>query len=254
LLSTGDTGEGGGAGREVGSAADWAFDQLRGLIVQGDLAPGARITEEALCTRLAVSRTPLRDALRRLEMAGLIVRQRNRSLRVADLSLDEMVRLSMLRDALEGTMARHVARRYAAGEVHLDRLDGLVEEMAAVEPERGLGLLLRLGEQFHRELRAASGDPFGARLLDQVLLSFERYRHLIRRDTARARDLAIEHAAIMAAIRSGDADAAEAAIRRHLCNARAVYARRLAAVPAGGEDAPALPQEGIEKGASWSIS
>ena len=66
-----------------GGAADWAFEQLRSRIVAGDLKPGEKLIEATLAESIQVSRTPLREAINRLEMMGLLVRQRNRSVQVA---------------------------------------------------------------------------------------------------------------------------------------------------------------------------
>lgn len=127
----------GGSASNARSASEWAFSVIFQKIVDGRLKAGQHVTEETLSRDVAVSRTPLRDAIRRLEMTGLLVRRQNRGLRVADLSLEEMIRLSLLREALEDLLVRHVTERYAAGEISLSSLEELVSQMEAIDPERG---------------------------------------------------------------------------------------------------------------------
>lgn len=210
------------------SASEYAFKRLLESIGDGSLAAGAKITEMQLSELVGVSRTPLRDAVRRLEDAGVLVRSAGRGLRVASMSLEEMLRLSRLREALEGLLVRYVAERQASSKISLSRLEQIVRDMQAVDPETGLPLLLRLGWDFHREISVLSGDPLAVRMLEQVMISFERYRHLID-SQQRPYEIVQEHVAILDAIRAGDGDAAEGLIRKHLQQARALYSAHFAA-------------------------
>lgn len=214
-------------GTNSASASDWALERLYQGILAQELLPETRLTEAALSEWAEVSRTPLRDALQRLEMAGIVSRQRNRSIRINPLSMDEMERLSMLREVLEGLLVRRVAMRNKRGEVSLSRLEAIAEEMSAVDRGKGIDLLLRLGLEFHRELSRLAGDPMASRMVEQVLLSFERYRHLLDRPDDRSVEILLEHKAIIDAIRAGDESAAERLMHEHLSNARTVYAKRL---------------------------
>lgn len=221
-------------GTEPASASEWAFERLYQGIISQELSSDMRLTEAALSEWTGVSRTPLRDALQRLEMAGIVSRQRNRSIRIHPLSMDEMERLSMLREVLEGLLVRRVTMRSERGEISLEGLEAIVEEMAAVDRDRGIALLLRLGREFHRKLSDLAGDPMASRMLEQVLLSFERYRHLIDRPgdpsaQKRSARILVEHRAILDAIRAGDGESAEKLMHEHLANARAVYTESLSA-------------------------
>ena len=217
-----------GQGTKPASAADWALEQLYGAILSRRLSPETRVTEAALSEWAGVSRTPLRDAIQRLEMAGIVSRQRNRSIRINPLSMDEMERLSMLREVLEGLIVRRVAMRNKRGEISLDRLEAIVDEMSAVDRDRGIDLLLRLGLEFHRELGRLADDPMTSRMVDQVMLSFDRYRNLLDHHEIRAIEILVEHREIINAIRAGDGIGAEKLMHKHLENARAEYAKRLA--------------------------
>lgn len=209
------------------TAADWAFEQLFRGILDGEISASARLTEAALSEKIGVSRTPLRDALQRLELAGIVSRQRNRTIKINPPSLEEMERLSMLREVLEGLLVRRVAIRLARGEIAIGHLEEIVEQMAAVARSRNITLQLRLGREFHNEMARLSRDPMATRMLEQVMLSFERYRHLVDNLERRASEIADEHETIVNAIRNAKPEEAEALMRQHLTNARAIYAERL---------------------------
>lgn len=205
------------------SASDWAFDQLFRGILAGEITDRMRLTEATLSEQIGVSRTPLRDALQRLEMAGIVSRMRNRSIRINPPSLEEMERLSMLREVLEGLLVRRVAIGHAHGEIQLTRLREIVQQMTAVEDHTSITLQLRLGQEFHAEIASLAGDPLAARMLQQVMLSFERYRHLVDNLHQRGPQIAAEHRAVLEAIVTSSPEEAEARMRQHLATARALY-------------------------------
>ena len=204
------------------TAAEVVFRQLLGAIISGDLPAGTIETEERLALRYQVSRTPLRDAIRRLEGLRLFKREA-RGLRVPPLTMGEMYDLSATREVLEGLLASSAADRVGRGMAQVDRL----REIHALHIRvLGIGdpaLTLSVGYDFHEELRRLSGNESAAACHEQVLFGFERYRHLARGVPERHGRIAEEHAAILAAVEAGQAAAAEAAMRRHIAAGRSVY-------------------------------
>ena len=93
-----------------GSRPEQVYLRLRDLIVQGLLAPGSRVVETEVASRLGVSRTPVREALQRLQQRGLLVLGSGRGLVVAHLSQQQVVELYAMREILEGSAARFAAR------------------------------------------------------------------------------------------------------------------------------------------------
>lgn len=203
--------------------AEVTFRRLLRLITSGEVPPGADVTEERLAVDLQVSRTPLRDAIRRLESLGILARRANRTLIVPPLSLEEVEDLSLSREALEVLVVRRVARRVRAGEADLSRLEEMHERVRSLAPLRDGRFSLEAGMAFHRELYRLANAPTAIGLLDQVVLRLERYRRLLAGDAERGLGVAREHEAIVAAIRRGDEAAAERAMRDHLLAARQVY-------------------------------
>lgn len=214
--------------RATTSAAEFAFQHVWRAISHGAIAPGSTVTEEGLAAGIFVSRTPLRDAIRRLETLGLLIREPSRGLRVAQLTMRDMLDLSATREALEALFAGCAARRVAAGEADLTRLRAIHERLRAVRAIGDADLALAVGIDFHEELRSLA-DNRPARLLhEQVLLAFERYRYLTRQAPARPEGVLDEHAGILEALEAGDAEAAEARMRSHIAAGRTLYAEVLA--------------------------
>lgn len=210
------------------TATEMVFRQLLGAITSGDLAADVVETEERLAARYNVSRTPLRDAVRRLEQLRLLVRD-PRGLRVPPLSMEEMHDLSATREVLEGLLASSAAGRVARGAADTTRLCAIHARHMRVLAVGDAELMLAVGFDFHEELRRLSGNASAVACHEQVLLGFERYRHLARGVPERHGRIAEEHTEILAAIEAGNGTAAETAMRRHIAAGRAVYVSVLTA-------------------------
>ncbi len=214
------------------SAPDLAFRSLWQMISQGTIAPGTLLTEERLAASLSISRTPLREAVRRLEDLGLVEREASRGLRVTPLSMQEMLDLSATRAAIEGELAAGAARRVASGEASLARLEAIHDRLQRVIRVRDTELSLALGVEFHAEIRHLAANRSAGRFHEQLLLAFERYRSLAALTPGRPELIFAEHDAILAALRDGDSAAAQTLMHRHIAQARDVYARILS-IPLG---------------------
>lgn len=205
------------------TAAELVFRQLLNAITSGELAADAVETEERLASRYNVSRTPLRDAIRRLEQLRLFTREPGRGLRVPPLSMEEMHDLSATREVLEGLLASAAADRVARGLTDPRRLRDIHARHIRVLNIGDAELTLAVGYDFHEELRRLSGNASAAACHEQILLSFERYRHLARGVPERHGRIAEEHTDILAAIEAGQAQSAETAMRRHIAAGREIY-------------------------------
>lgn len=208
--------------------ADSVFQILRKAILEGKLAPGERLLEQELSRELNVSRTPLREAIRSLESAGLVIREPNRTARVAPLYIEEMIELSTVREVLEGLAARELAARVARGAVSLEILEQTLLRMEALLQAGDAFGVLELGGLFHRQLHALSGHRKCAEYLEKVIAAFERYRFLVRDDPVRERTLITEHRAILERIAAADPQGAEEVMRAHIRTAREWYTSHLA--------------------------
>ncbi len=145
---------------EPQKAADLAYLALRDAILSGELAPRARVTETALAERLALSRTPVRDAIRRLTMEGFLSRVRGEGLRVVGLQPDEVEQIFQIRLMLEPFAARRAARFATAGQIA--ELRALADEMEAITPPADDEQRKRLPERnarFHNLVMEAARSP-----------------------------------------------------------------------------------------------
>lgn len=206
------------------SAPEWAFQEVWGRIVRGEIAVGERVTEESLAETLEISRTPLREAILRLQEIGFLERRRNRALCVTPMSAEEAEELTLIRERLEGLAARLAARNRDSHPELVAQTVRHVEQMKALQGAgAGPDPVLRLGDEFHSAVVRLSGSQRLPAMLSQVYLAIERYRYLLNENHDRAAELATEHERIIRAIAAGDEDAAEAAIRAHIAHSRQLY-------------------------------
>jgi DNA-binding GntR family transcriptional regulator len=206
--------------------ADRVFEQIVDAIVQGRIAPGETINEVNLATHLGVSRAPLREAISRLEAKGLLQRMAHLGARVVDLKPRDLEELFAIREGLEGMAARLAAA--AMSEADLVQLqESLEAHRRQPDVASGTAYYQPGGDQdFHFRIARASNNRRLFRLLCEDMYSLMRvYRFRSSATPGRARQAYREHQDILAALARRDADAAEAAMRRHIrlswCNTRA---------------------------------
>lgn len=201
---------------QAASVASLVYERIRALILAGDTPPGTRLGQEELAAQLGVSRTPVREALRRLVGEGLVEFRDQRGFRVADLALDDVVRRLEVRLILEPGGARLAAARrtdddLAALQATIDR-ELVATDVAAVHDA---------SRDFHVALAAASHNRELVLTLEGLWLSEVGRRLLAARtmeDGWQHTD-ADEHTAILAAVRDRDGARAERLTRAHVRDA-----------------------------------
>jgi DNA-binding GntR family transcriptional regulator len=199
---------------EIASVVDQVYLALRERIVSGALSRGSRVHQEEVASELGVSRTPVREALRRLAAEGLVEMHTNRGARVADIDRGGMRAAYEARLVLEPGAARLAAARQPP--------EPLARMAAAIaEQRRALRSVSRSFEAnraFHLALIAAAGNEFllrFAELLWVARIGAAIYERQLRAQGRLLLDIA-EHERILAAVRAGDARKAETLVRRHL--------------------------------------
>ena len=207
------------------------YDRLQQLIVRGRLLPGARLTETGVAERLGVSRTPAREALHRLQQDGLLVpatapvasSSRTR-LVVAPLQREEMVELYHIAAALEGIAVRLLARQTA--DTRRDIVAELQERnerfaTAARRPlvQRNLDELFECHQAFHASIIERGAGTQLQRQLAVIRPLVDRYEWFYAPLAGSDLEVSVnEHAAVVQALRAGDPDAAELALRANWWN------------------------------------
>jgi DNA-binding GntR family transcriptional regulator len=204
--------------------ADELYDHLRDAIIRGELAPSERVTEEVVASRANVSRTPVREALHRLEIDGLI-RTSPRGTTVVEFTAEELAQACVVRDHLEGLAARLAASQRT--DLDLVMLDELTTEFeAAIGGD--VARIIDLNHDFHDVVWDAARNSFLKRQLELVRSLIERRDSTTLGTEDRQRAALAEHRAIVAALRVSDVDAAEVAALEHFhrASARRVLAKR----------------------------
>ncbi len=195
-----------------GGTVDAAYWAIRDALRTGVITPGDRLIELDLAAALGMSRTPIREALRRLEVERLIENGPRRGFVVPTATIEDLVEIFEIREVLEGLAARRAAQRMGPAEVAaLAEAVGRMEQALDADDLTGLS---EASARFHRLLR--SGSKHG-RLPALIALLGDSYRSLGALELAPERvDAAVaEHRAIVAAISGHDGEAAERLTREH---------------------------------------
>lgn len=215
------------------------YEQLRGSIVALKLSPGVPVSEMDLCRRLGASRTPVHEAICRLQRDGLLTMMRvgaKPRLVVAPLTADDMRQLFLMVGALDGVAARLAARLEAPARLALvERLECFNGELRqfSQDPEASGSLRVEQSDRsFHRAYEAAASAPQLSAELEALHARRERYVRVYTEALVHAHNLResiAEHDAIVAALRAGDADAAEQCAAFNHRNALQRFTRALEA-------------------------
>ncbi|MBN9091557.1 MAG: GntR family transcriptional regulator [Reyranella sp.] len=200
-----------------------AYGALLDMILRGTIAPGELVTERQIAARLGMSRTPVREAVRRLEGEGTLERQRDGALIVRPYSMEEFLQALAVRRLLEGEAARLAAGKVspavlAAARERTERLrrDGMAE--SARQDDR----------DFHAAIAEASGNPVLATTISDLRKRTAMFR--LGRLPERVDQVCDEHLTILDALASGDGEAARTAMQSHIDNVRAHLLQRLTAL------------------------
>jgi DNA-binding GntR family transcriptional regulator len=201
-----------------GSLAERTYRELKRQILAGELPPGEAILEGALAARFGVSKTPVREALQRLELEGLTRVLPRIGYVVSPLSLGDVQELFELRLLIEPAAAELGADRIEADE--LDELDGLARVSFAGADRYNYAQLLEVNTAFHLGVVRAAGNSRLTGVATRVLAEAERLLHLAV-DLRDASDLIIrDHVEIVAALRQRDGAHARQVAERHLLASR----------------------------------
>jgi DNA-binding GntR family transcriptional regulator len=206
------------------------YDRLKDAIITGTLRPLERISENKVAADFGLSRTPVRQALQRLEAEGLIQVVPKRGSFVSRPTLEDILEIYQIRTPLEAACARVAAERIEESQLTL--LDRLVRVEQARGPGRAADRSLRAAAQFHAVIYGCSRNQRMATLLVDLQNQVHRVRVLWPSTVTRLNDTWSEHAAIVEALRARDGAAAERLMTEHLEKARLSTLHRI--LPSGG--------------------
>ncbi|MGZ9811596.1 GntR family transcriptional regulator [Pseudoroseicyclus sp. H15] len=191
-----------------------AYRLILDAIDAGSYRPGDRLVESELAERFGVSRTPIREALQRLETQAILTRD-GRSMIVASLDHNQLAELYVVRGELEGLAARLAARNATPEEIRVLR-DMLEADRALVGDPAAMA---RANRRFHKQIHLASHNRFLVRQLDLVHRSMALLASTSIAAEGRGARTLDEHETIVAAIEASDGEAACEAVREHISRA-----------------------------------
>jgi len=198
------------------------YDQLIDILIRGELQPGDVIVERRMAERLNASRTPVREALGRLEAEGLVYKQPSRGVTVSPFSTEAFVELLNVRQLLESEAAR-----LAAGRIPQDKLDTIREALKELgkQPKPSLSDIWDVDDLLH----GAVADAAGNALLATMIRDLRRRTHVFNayRNPVTPRFGVEENTELLDAIAGGDQEKARAAMAEHIESVKVAIIDRL---------------------------
>jgi DNA-binding GntR family transcriptional regulator len=200
---------------------DSAYDKIKAAILDGTLEPGAPLVESSIAEWCGVSRTPVREALTRLEQDGLVTRS-DRGLVVRERSPEEILDIYEVRIVLESAAARLAAERHTNFDlIRLERLVRVGEEIGADRPEA----MAANNREFHRALWQAARNEALLDLLSRLNMHLVRYPMTTLSYPGRWKQALLQHRQLVDAIAGRDASKAAEVARVHFTEARDIRLR-----------------------------
>jgi DNA-binding GntR family transcriptional regulator len=190
------------------------YEKLKRAIVHGELKPASRIVETRLAVALGISRTPVREAIHKLERERFIERLPHGGFSVLGLSRQDIVETFGIRSVLEGYAARLAALNYEPDD--LKPLEAKIDEFERRLRRKKLKGLPEVNTQFHDLLYGLSRSPRLVGMIDALRDHIFRFRQIILRDEQQARVSNEDHRLILAHIRLRDAEGVERLVREHI--------------------------------------
>jgi DNA-binding GntR family transcriptional regulator len=191
-------------------------ERLRHLIVEGDLAPGEKLSERDLCSRFGVSRTPLREALKVLSTEGLVRLIPHRGAAVSKLTISDLEEAFPIMGALEA-VAGELACRHITDE-EIAQLQAIHMEMVAEHRARNLERYFALNQRIHEGILAAARNPTLAQMQRGLAGRVRRARYMANMSAARWAEAVREHEAILEALSARDGERLATLLKTHLAN------------------------------------
>ena len=210
----------------MSKASDRAYEQIRARILSGDLKPGSQLKEEELAESCGVSRTPVRDAMTRLQNEMFLYRSESQRSFVSEWSGDDVEEVFTLRTMLESHAASRAAERASDAMIEALRANNAEIGKAIRGPTPDVDAFLRLNRAYHAMVLEAAASDRLAMMLNRLVLQPIVHRTALRYDRAQLERSLSEHEEIVAAIARRDPQWAGAVMTSHIRRAYHVYVDR----------------------------
>jgi DNA-binding GntR family transcriptional regulator len=193
------------------------FETIRNAIISGNLKPGERVMEVQMAESLGVSRTPVREAIRKLELEGLVIMLPRKGAYVADLSVKDLTEVLEIRASLEGLAAGLASIRIDEAEIEELEVRAL-KFHKAIENE-DVDALILMDLEFHDAIFRASRNERLIQLNNNLREQVQRFREIYHKKVNKSKETSKEHYEMVEAISNRDVDKAEKLARVHIENA-----------------------------------
>nr|WP_198508785.1 GntR family transcriptional regulator [Polynucleobacter brandtiae] len=196
------------------------FQKLKALLVEGVITPGSKLNERELAEQLHVSRTPIREAIRRLAADGLVELITNRGAIAVQLTRDDIIHTFDVIANLEGYSGELAAQNISSKA--LTELEALQYEMMASYARRDLSSYYRLNLQIHNAINYAANNPVLSQLFTQVNARIEALRFRSNQDGVKWEKAVEEHQEMLNALKAHDSSRMRKVMMQHVMNKRDV--------------------------------
>jgi DNA-binding GntR family transcriptional regulator len=206
------------------------YEYLFNAIRTGDIKPGQTLTERGLAEKIGVSRTPVREAIRKLEEQGIVTHEPHKGVKVITLSEEKVTQLYDVRELLEGLAARRLAEHPAPGKI--EELRNFIERAEIEAVANNIKELAGINSEFHLALARLSGNVYLEAIMKMLQTQISLLMSASLSASGRPLQNIEEHKMLIDAIRSGDGEFAESIAKHHVRKAREHAMKKLAE---GGE-------------------
>ena len=191
-------------------------NQLRSLVIEGDLEPGAKVPERILCERFGVSRTPLREALKTLASEGLLELLPHRGARVARLTEDDVDQMFPIMGALEALSGELACENLT--EEQFAEIQALHYQMVLHHTRRELAPYFQINQAIHEKILEAAANPLLLQMYQTLAGRIRRARYVANMSESRWSQAIAEHEEMLSALANRDGAGLADVLKRHLRN------------------------------------
>ena len=193
---------------------EMVYEELKMQILKGSIIPGTRMMEVELAEEMGVSRTPIREAIRKLEKEGLVTIEPRRGAYASMISTEDMVEILEVRQDLEGLAAYFAADRMTKSQ--MEELKQVSNSYNEAVKEGNMEAMIKHDTRFHHIIVESCRNKILVQMIEQLQELVLRFRYIYYDNFRRAENMPEEHEAIVAAIAEGNADKARAAADIHI--------------------------------------
>jgi DNA-binding GntR family transcriptional regulator len=207
------------------SLGEDVYDHLKQAIIDQDIEPGARLVENRISQMLGTSRTPLREALHKLEREDWIEKIPSGGFKVVTLTREDIEETFGIRSVLEAYAARLAAEKHRSSD--LIPLEKVMKQFQDCLGKKHTAQLPEINTKFHDLLYAMSDSPRLIRMINQLQAQISRFRQIILKQESFAVESCQDHIDMLAAMKQRDADRVEDLVRSHILKGKQAVIHRL---------------------------